>query len=312
MSESVSVAITIQGNTLRYAEIKRLDQAHRLLRVGEEDFPFDLARALLHEDGDDQQAGEVARVLGEAFAETDARELRVGVHPLDAYSFFTPISSDVPVRDRQRQLLRQAALVTGARSANELHLASQTVRTTQDSDGAPFMWVHVLAVSEAVNERMEEVVGTLPMKRFDWVVSSEAASRVMSRVERTGGSAKEALRPYTLAVGQYPTHTEFSLTRNREWYHAHYAEEAHSPENRAYFAVGFLNRVNVPLDAVGRLFVYGREVEAANYDPFVDIFDRSPEVLNPFQVVQSRETPPESQASAYAPCIGAGMDEYVG
>jgi hypothetical protein len=312
MSESVSAAITIQSNTLRYAEIKRLDQGHRLLRMGEKEFPFDLARALLHEDGDTQQAGEVGTVLAEVFQDTEARELRVGVHPLNAYSFFTPISSDVPVRDRKRQLLQQAALVTGTRSVDELHMASQTVRTTQDSDGEPFMWVHVLAVPEVVDGRIEEIVGTLPVKRFDWVVSAEAASRVTSRVERTGGSAREALRPYTLAVGQYPTHTEYSLSRNREWYHAHYAEEAHSPDNRAYFAVGFLNRVGVPLDAVGRLFVYGLNVDVADYGPFVQIFDRAPEVLNPFQVVQSREDPSEIVGCAYAPCIGAGMDEYVG
>jgi hypothetical protein len=312
MSESVSAAINIQGSTLRYAEVKRLDQGHRLLRVGQTDFPFDLARALLHEDGDAQQTGEVTRALAEVFEGTDARELRVSVHPPDAYSFFTPISSDVPVRDRQRQLIQQASLVTGARSADELHLASQTVRTTQDSDGEPFMWVHVLAVPDVVDERMEEMVGTLPMKRFDWVVSSEAAARVTSRIERTGGSAQEALRPYTLAVGQYPTHTEYSLSRNREWYHAHYAEEARSPDNRAYFAVGFLNRVDVPLDAVGRLFVYGPGVDVADYGPFVTIFDRAPEVLDPFRIVQSREEASSLDACAYAACIGAGMDEYVG
>jgi len=312
MSESVSAAITIRKNTLRYAEVKRLDQGHRLLRIGRETFPFDLPRALLQKGGDAQQAGEVTRVLADAFEGTEARELRVGVHPLDAYSFFTPISSDVPVRDRQRQLLQQAALVTGVRSAEELHLASRTVRTTQDSDGEPFMWVHLLAVPQEVHERMGEIVGTLPMKRFDWIVSTEAASRVTSRVERTGGSAQEALRPYTLAVGQYPTHTEYSLSRNREWYHAHHAEEAQSADNRAYFAVGFLNRVDVPLDAVGRLFVYGLDVEVGAYSLFVEIFDRAPEILNPFQIVQSREEPSELDGCAYASCIGAGMDEFVG
>jgi hypothetical protein len=312
MSESVSAAITIQGSTLRYAEVKRTDQHHRLLRFGEHGFPFDLGQVLLHEEGKAQQVGQVATVLGEAFADTEAHELRVGVHPLDAYSFFTPISSDVPVRDRKRQLFQQAALVTGARSKNELHMASQTVRTTQDSDGEPFMWVHVLAVPEVVDERMSELIGTLPVARYDWIASSEAVGRVTSRLERTGGSAQEALRPYTLTVGQYPSHTEYALTRNREWYHAHYAEEADSPENRAYFAVGFMNRVGVSLDAVGRLYVYGQDVDVAEYGPFVSIFDRAPEVLDPFRVVQSRTDPSETEGAAYAACIGAGMDEYVG
>ncbi len=312
MSESVSAAITIQGNTLRYAEVKRLDQEHRLLRIGREDFPFDVARALLREEGDAQQIGKVGSVLAAAFQDTEARELRVVVHPLDSYSFFTPISSDVPVRDRKRQLLQQAALVTGARSSDELHLDSQTVRTTQDSEGDPFMWVHVLAVSDAVEERMSELVSTLPVTKHTWIVSSEAAARAMSRVERTGGSAQEALRPYTLAVGQYPAHTEYSLSRNREWYHAHFAEEAHSPENRAYFAVGFMNRVDVPLDAVGRLFLYGVDVSVGDYAPFVSIFDRAPEVLNSFQVVRVRDDQDtETESSAYTPCIGAAMDEFV-
>jgi hypothetical protein len=312
MSESVSAAITIQGETLRYAEIKRSDQGYRLLRVGRQAFPFDLAGALLHEEGQAQQVGEVGRVLAEAFEGTDARELRIGVHPADAYSFFTPISSDVPVRDRKRQLLQQAALVTGARSARELHLSSQTVRTTQDSEGEPFMWVHVLAVSTAVEQQMTELVQTLPVKKHSWIVSTEATVRVTSRAERTGGSAQEALRPYTLAVGEYPSHTEYALSRNREWYHAHYAEEAESPENRAYFAVGFLNRVGVPLDAVGRLYVYGLDVDVSEYGPFVSIFGRAPERLDPLQVVRSREDQSQAASCMFAPCIGSALDEYVG
>lgn len=312
MSESVSAAITIQGNTLRYAEVKRSNQHHRLLRVGQKTFSFDLSQALLREDANGQQAEKVGTVLADVFQDTEARGLRVGVHPLDAYSFFTPISSDVPVRDRKRQLVLQSALVTGVRSAEELHMSSQTVRTTQDSEGEPFMWVHVLAVPKAVDQRIQELVGALPVQTHDWVVSSEAAARVISRVERTGGSALEALRPYTLAVGQYPTHTEYFLSRNREWYHAHYTEETHSFDNRAYFAVGFLNRVEVPLDAVGRFFVYGLDVNVGDYAPFVSIFDRAPEVLDPFQVVQSRTDQSGVDPCAHAPCIGAGMDEYVG
>jgi len=312
MSESVSAAISIQRDTLRYAEIERSDDGPRLLRIGEEVFPFDLGRALLREKGDLQQAGEVGATLATAFEGTEARDVRVVVHPPDAYSFFTPISSDVPVRDRRRQLVQQAALVTGVRSADELRMSSDTVRTAQDSDGEPYMWVHVLAVAEPVGARFDEMMATLPISNYSWIVSSEGAARVTSRLERTGGSAQEALRPYTLAVGSYPTHTEYSLSRDRQWYHAHYAEEAHSPENRAYFAVGFLNRVDVPLDAVGRLFVYGIDVDAADYAPFVDLLGRAPETLDPFLVVQDETDNEVRENCAFAPCIGAGMDEHVG
>lgn len=311
MSESVSAAITIQGSTLRFAELARFDDGYELQRLGSETFPFDLGRALLRKEGDDEQAGRVKRVIGEALEGTEARTLRVALHPPDGYSFFTPISSDIPVRDRKRQLLQQATLVTGIGSKEELRMTSETVRTTQDSEGQPFMWVHVLAVPDVVDQRMKEVVSVLPVRDHQWVLSSEAAARVTSRIERTGGNAQEALRPYTLAVGQFPTHTEFSLSRNRDWYHAHYTEEAHSPENRTYFAVGFLNRVDVPLNAVGRLFVYGVGVDLDDYVPFRSIFDRHPEFLDPFRAVGNADRSVE-EASAYAPCIGAGMDEYLG
>lgn len=312
MSESVSAAISIQEHTLRFAELEHQDDSYVLRRCGRETFPFDLSAVLLHADGDSQQAGDVGEVIANALEGTEARRLRVAIHPPDGYSFFTPISSDVPVRDRKRQLLQQAALVTGVRSTQELQMTSDTVRTTQDSEGEPFIWVHVLAVPDAVDQRMAELIRPLPVRAHEWVVSSEAAARVASRMERTGGSATEALRPYTLAVGQYPTHTEYALSRNREWYHAHYAEEADSPENRAYFAVGFMNRVDVPLNAVGRVYVYGQDVALEDYVSFESIFGREPEILNPFRVVRNPIQDPPGLPCAYAPCLGAGIEAYMG
>jgi hypothetical protein len=191
-------------------------------------------------------------------------------------------------------------------------MTSETVRTTQDSDGEPFMWVHVLAIPDAADQRMERIVEALPVREYAWVPSSEAAARVTSRVERTSGSAKEALRPYTLAVGQFATHTEYALSRNREWYHSHYAEEAESADNRAYFAVGFLNRVGVPLDGVGRLFVYGADVALSAYEPFRNIFSQDPEILDPLRIVDSRVDEAPDDPSAFASCIGAGMGDYLG
>lgn len=312
MSDSVSATLTVQERTLRYAEVQRLDDGPRLPGIGGQTFSFDLAGALLQQEADEEQTRQVQEALQEMLDGSEARDLRIGVHPPQSYSFFTPISSDVPVRDRQRQLLQQAALVTGVRSKKELHMTSETVRTTQDSDGEPFMWVHVLAIPDAADQRMARIVDALPVREYAWVPSSEAAARVTSRVEQTGGSAKEALRPYTLAVGQYATHTEYALSRNREWYHSHYSEEAHGAENRAYFAVGFLNRVGVPLDGIGRLFVYGTDVGLGAYEPFQTIFAQDPEILNPLQTVDSRIDHPPDEPSAFAPCIGAGMGDYLG
>lgn len=311
MSESVSATLTFQENVLRYAEVERRDQAHRLLRIGSKTFPFDLRRALLQEEADEQQVQRMVDTLGEIFEGADARDLRIALHPIQGYSFFTPISSELPVRDRKRQLLRQAALVTGARSKDQLHMTTETVRTTQDQNGEPFMWVHVLALPMVVHDRFETIVDELPMRRHAWMLSGDAASRVTRRVERAGGSAQEALRPYTLAVGQYPTHTEYSLARNREWYHAHYAEETHSAENRTYFAVGFLNRVEAPLDGVGRLFAYGPDVDLEDYRPFENIFGKMPEILNPLQVINNESGHTPGDPTSFASNIGAGMGDYM-
>jgi len=312
MDDSVSAALSIQGDALRFVELRRQDgDEPRLARAGTLRFPFDLGEALLREDGTSSHLRRVREALADALGDTPARTLQVAIHPPDGYSFFTPISSDVPVRDRKRQLLQQTALVTGVRSTKELHLTSETVRTTQDSEGEPFMWVHVLAVPDAVDRRMGDLVGALPPREYTWIVSSEAVSRVTARIERAGGSAEEALRPYTLVVGQYPTHTEYALSRNRDWYHAHYAEEARSPENRAYFAVGFLNRVGVPLDGVGRLFVYGVDLDVGAYAPFEQIFGQAPEVLDPVRVVGAGPEGPLDAPGAFAPCVGAAMGSYL-
>jgi hypothetical protein len=311
MDDSVSAALSIEGAVLRYAELERRGDGVRLLRCGEQQFSFDLTRSLFGEEASREHIRRVEEVLGATFEDASARDLRVTVHPPDSYSFFTPISSEAPVRDRKRQLLQQAALVTGVRSTKSLHTTSETVRTTQDSEGNPFMWVHVLALPDVVEERMAGIVQGLPFRKHTWMVSSEAAARVTGRLERAGGSAQEALRPYTLAVGQYPTHTEYALSRNREWHHAHYAEETESIDNRAYFAVGFLNRVGVPLDGVGRLFVYGLDVDPQAYAPFARLFGQDPERLDPFRVVEDRTGGPPPAPSAFAPCIGAGIGDYL-
>jgi len=311
MDDSVSAALSIRNDVLRYAEVVRREHGVGLLRWGQETFSFDLSTALLREDGASPPLDRLQQTIEAVLEDTAARTLHVAVHPPDSYSFFTPISSDVPVQDRRRQLLQQAALVTGVRSSKNLHMTSETVRTTQDSDGDPFMWVHVLAVPDVVDERMAELLRPLPFREHGWIVSSEAAARVIRHLERAGGSAEEALRPYSLAVGQYPTHTEYALSRNREWYHAHYTEEARSTQNRAYFAVGFLNRVDVPLDGVGRLFVYGQNVDLADYGPFERVFDQEPERLDPFRVLSDPSDRVPDAAEPYAPCIGAGLGHYI-
>jgi hypothetical protein len=73
-----------------------------------------------------------------------------------------------------------------------------------------------------------------------------------------------------------------------------------------------MNRVDVPLNAVGRLYVYGVGVELADYVSLESIFGREPEILNPFRVVRHQLDAVPGDPGGYAPTLGAAMDEYMG
>ncbi len=307
MSEAVSAGIQIQGADLRYAEVGFGESGHRLVRIERSRLDFDAAHELFHRDAP-RRTDRIGYALKEMMTGTEAESLRLTVHPPDAYGFFTPIEADLPVRERKLSLLHHAALVTGARSPRDFHLSTKTVRTAQDSDGDSLMWVHVLAVPGSIQDRVQAVVDRLPVGSFSWMLSTEAASQVTARIELTGVTQEQALRPFTLAVGSYESFTEFTLSRDRQWYHSHYAPRADTVSDRAYYAVGLLNRLDVPLHAVGRLFIYGRRVDAEAYEPFESIFGIQPEPLDPFRAVDPLDAELSGiEPTAFVPCIGAAM-----
>jgi hypothetical protein len=307
MSEAVLAAIDIYGSDLRYAEVETFDDdSPKLLRLGSCEFDFDLVEDLLQSDAP-QHGGEVVAALQEAFDGTEASNLRICVHPPDAFSFFTPLSATLPVQSRQDQILQHAALLTGTRDPDQLELLSHTVRTSQDSEGEPVMWVHVLATPGGIQEQFQQLSSSLPVTDFRWVVSTQAAARVAGQTDLTGITQAQALRPFTMSIGRYDTHTEYTLSRDRQWFHSHYTHEADTPTDRLYFAIGMLNRLGVSPGAVGRLFIYGLDVDPHAYAPFQTIFGVEPETLNPLSVLDANPSRYGAQfdVSAYAPCIGA-------
>lgn len=305
---SISAAIHIQGSTIRYAEIRREDSTLDLRRLGRETFEFDVARVLWGEDGAANGLDQVGAVVREALEGTEASSVGLVVHPLDVYSFFMPIPTGLSERDRGRRVAYQAALVTDTRSPNALHTTSQSVRTVEE-EGEAIEWVHVLAVPQAVEERIETLVASFPARDPVRMVSSEAAAWVMRRhAETEHAPPAEIEGAYRLAIGQYPTHTEYALTHEGTWHHAHAAQEARNPENRAYYAVGFLNRIGVPLSEIGGLFVYGSDADSGADGPFETVFDRRPALLNPFDGLQlTSEQSEEELSSTYVPCVGGAL-----
>lgn len=311
MSKTVRAAIAIQRQEVRYVELERDEAAPRLRRADRRVLDFDAAEAALGTHDDTRHLGALTDAVGDLVGDTEVRTLQVAVHPPQAYSFFLPIAPEASATDRRRQLLRQSALVTGVRSARELALQSTTVRTEQDGDGEAFAWVHVLAVPSVVDDRMRTVLDPLSVDDHAWTATTRTAAHVTAVVEGTkGGAAQEALRPYTLAIGRYPTHAEFSLLRNREWHHAQYTEEADHAGNQAYFATGFLNRVGVAPDEVGRLVMYGPAPETGDLDPFEAVLHQAPVLIDPGPALSGDAALGRDDRSAYVPCVGAALHAF--
>lgn len=307
MTQSISAAIHIQGSTIRYAEIEPEGSALGLRRLGQETFEFDVARVLWEEDGGTDAFDRVEAVVRKALEGTEASVLGLVVHPLDVYSFFVPISTGLSERERGQRVAHQAALVTNTRSPDALHTTSRLVRTVE-AEGEAVDWVHVLAVPQAVEERLEALTAALPVQDLVQMVSGEAIAWLMNHAEFEQVLPAENEGPYRLAIGLYPTHTEYALTCKGAWYHAHAAQEARSPENRAYFGVGVLNRIGVSLNEIEQLLVYGPDADPVPGGPFESIFDRSPVSFAPSEVLPQLSGRPEEEVSdAHLLCIGGAL-----
>ena len=60
-----------------------------------------------------------------------------------------------------------------------------------------------------------------------FVERQHAVATAVERIERRGGEGEGRKQaPFTLALGWYPTHVEFTLCRHTHWYFSHYSEAA--------------------------------------------------------------------------------------
>ncbi|PSQ55629.1 MAG: hypothetical protein BRD28_00205 [Bacteroidetes bacterium QH_10_64_37] len=308
MTQSISAAIHIQGPTIRYAEIERENEALTLRRLGRELLGFDVMSVLWGEERDADALDRVGAVVREVLEDTEGASVKLVVHPLDVYSFFMPIPTGLSEQAQDRRVAYQAALVTDSRSSEALHTTSHSVRTVEE-DGETIEWIDVLAVPQAVEERMGTLAASVPGQDPVRMISSKAAARVMRRhAGSEHAPSEESEGAYRLAVGQYPTHTEYAVTHDGKWHHAHAAQEARTPENRVYYAVGFLNRIGVSPSEIGALFLYGSDAGPGADGPFETVFDCRPAPLDPFEELHLTEDTSREEAPApYVPCIGGAL-----
>ncbi len=308
--QSISAAVHIQGPTIRYAEVEWDGSAVDLRRLGEETFEVDVTRVLWGDESP-EALDEIATAVERFFGAPEASGVGLVVHPLDAYSFFMPLPEGLSAEERDRRVAYQAALVTNTRSPGVLHTVSQSVRTAAEGDET-IEWVHVLAVPQEVEARMKTLFADVSgIETTGRILSSGAVARLMglSGGEEDSDASADGGEGYRLAIGQYEGHTEYALTRDGAWHHAHAAQNAPTAADQVYYAVGMLNRIGVAPEEVGHLVVYGSEVDAGAREPFESVFGCAPVALDPFgRFRRILEKPDESLSGGeYVPCIGGAL-----
>ena len=307
MTQSISAAIHIRGPSIQCAEIGREDSTLQLRRLDSTTVDLDGRGLLWDADGVPDALDRVGTFARDALEDTEASAIALVVHPLEVYSFFVPIPTGLSERERGQRIAYQAALVTNTRSPNALHITSRSVRTVE-AGGETVEWVHVLAVPQVIEELQDALRAALPVQDFVRMVSTEAVAALTGRAETEEDLLPENEGDYSLAIGRYPTYTEYALTHEETWFHAHAAWEARRPKNQAYYAVGLLNRIGVPVSEVCGLSLYGPGADAAATVPLETIFDCSPVSLDPFGVHRWASEQPENEVpGACAPCIGGAL-----
>ena len=308
MDVRARAGIDIYGTVLRYAEVEQRGPRYQLLRLGSCDFDFDIAEAVL-QGSPPEHLEALTDALNDVFEGSVATRLHVTVHPPTCYSFFTALPVEVTKEERKQRLLREAALLTRSSSPQPLRLTADPVYTETMDDGEAVEWFHVLALNERLHARFDRICRMLPQSRHRMTLSMHAVANAVERIERRAGEGEGRQQaPFTLVLGWYPTHVEFTLCRHTHWYFSHYSEAA-PPADCAYFALALTGRLGLEQSAVGRIFVYGGFKKADDFAGLAEVFPAVPEPLNPMQLI---DLDPDSMAAsfdhaAYAPCLGVAL-----
>jgi hypothetical protein len=309
MSATVVAALEVNGPVIRYAEIERDAEALTISRLGQQTLDFDVKAHALEAD-DEEAASTVAATLSAAFPDARAERATVVIHPSEVCAFFTPVPSDVSGAERKRQVVRQVALLSGARSLEGLHVRAQLVRRgvteatkTKEGEGDAPRWLHVLLVPDAVHDRMGRILQPLPVTDYDWMLSTEAAARLTAHAAPTA-RREEGAGSFAVAVGQYAEHTEYAVVQDDEWVHDHHSRAVDTMQDRLYHLVALLNRLQIPLRRVNRLWLYGHADPNA-YEVFESVFQVTAEHLDPSAVPGWPESMDRSLGGLFVPCVGA-------
>ena len=307
MGAYVQAGVEIYKSTLRYAEVENNDSQYRLLKLGSCEFEFDMTEALSGH-AQPMYLDTLAEALNDVFAESIASDLHVVFHPSNCFSFFTPLYVDLTEEERKLRLQEEATLLTAGDTLVPLHLTADVVYTETLENGRVVEWFHVLGVEEQVNHQLGLVLNALPHASFRFNLSTRGTANAIERIAQKERRNMIGQAEYTLAIGYYKTHIEYALCRNSRWFFSHHAD-SNTAADSAYFALSLLRRLGIERNNVAQIYIYGEDIEAEVFTLLEDVFESTPEVLNPMEVVSLDKKSPGMHftAEAYVPCIGVAM-----
>ena len=307
MGAYVQAGVDLYESTLRYAEVESSDTTYRLLKLGSCEFDFNMADALL-EGKEPAYLDTLSEALKDVFADSAASDLHVIFHPYNCFSFFTPLYVDLTEEERKARLQEEATLLASAAGPVPLHLTADVVYTETMDNGRVVEWFHVLGVEEHVYSRLSRVVQGLPHASFRFNISTRGTANAIQRIAQQENLEFSNAAPYTLVIGYYDKHVEYTICRKHRWFFSHHATSS-TPADSVYFALSLLRRLNVDRGTVGQLYIYGEDIDAEVFSILKDVFYTTPEVLNPMEIVALDRKSPGMHftAEAYVPCIGIAM-----
>lgn len=308
MNAYAQAGIELDGTVLRYAEVEHYATNYRLLRLGSCDFDFDVADQLLHAD-EPEHLETIASALSDVFRGSLARQFNMVVHPLSCHSFFAPVLAGSPADKLDAHLLHEAELLTAPDTSTALHVTTTALYTQRLSAKRQLEWFHVLVLPDAIQARFAQIAAQLPYPQYRLNLSTAAAAAVVHRIEhKTLPPTRRTEKPYTLAIGQYETHLEYTLCCEGQWRHSHHTRSG-TALDAAYFAMRFLDHLRISPHQIGRLFIYGKCNSLEEFAPYIDLFGCAAERLNPILAVDLDPASLDDSfaAESYVPCIGVAL-----
>ena len=307
MGAFVHAGVDLYESTLRYAEVERNGSNYKLLKLGSCEFDFNMVQSLVT-GAHPAHLETLGEALNDVFAESIATDLHVVFHPGSCFSFFTPLYVDLTEEERRWRLQEEATMLTADSPSLSLHLTADVVRTETLENGRAVEWFHVLGIEERVHNQLNRIIGTLPLSNYRFNLSTRGTANVIETMAKKDSIESSPSAPFTLAIGYYKTHIEYVLCRDFRWHYSHYTDTS-TPTDSVYFALSLLRRLNLDRNAVNQLFIYGEDIDTEVFSVLQEIFLKTPEVLNPMEMVTLERKGPGMHftAEAYAPCIGIAM-----